>query len=90
MILGSRRHGARFGTALANVGDLNMDGYEGRTYEHKRKIPSLMLLQQAPSCCGPDAKSLDSCAIRHLHELLIIFGSKMKITHTRHLHLDWN
>jgi hypothetical protein len=30
--MGSRRHGARFGTALANVGDLNMDGYEGRKF----------------------------------------------------------
>ncbi|XP_023711534.1 integrin alpha-9 isoform X2 [Cryptotermes secundus] len=37
MILGSRRHGARFGIALANIGDLNMDGYEdiavGAPYE---------------------------------------------------------
>lgn len=30
MIMGSRRHGARFGTAVANVGDLNLDGYEGK------------------------------------------------------------
>jgi hypothetical protein len=29
MIMGSRRYGARFGTAVANVGDLNLDGYEG-------------------------------------------------------------
>ncbi|XP_021939552.1 integrin alpha-PS4-like isoform X2 [Zootermopsis nevadensis] len=29
MIMGNRRYGARFGTAVANVGDLNMDGYEG-------------------------------------------------------------
>jgi hypothetical protein len=48
--MGSRQHGSRFSTALANVGDLNMDGYAGRTYEHKWKISSLMLLQQTPSC----------------------------------------
>ena len=30
MIMGNRRYGARFGTAVANVGDLNLDGYEGK------------------------------------------------------------
>jgi hypothetical protein len=44
MIMGSRRNGARFGTALANIGDLNMDGYEGRKYKYKWKFPSFMLL----------------------------------------------
>jgi hypothetical protein len=29
MIMGNRQPGARFGTTVANVGDLNMDGYEG-------------------------------------------------------------
>jgi hypothetical protein len=32
MIMGNRRYGARFGTAVANVGDLNMDGYEGESW----------------------------------------------------------
>jgi hypothetical protein len=35
MIMGSRRYGARFGTAVANVGDLNMDGYEGKQWSYK-------------------------------------------------------
>jgi hypothetical protein len=34
MIMGSRRYGARFGTAVANVGDLNMDGYEGKQWSY--------------------------------------------------------
>jgi hypothetical protein len=38
MIMGSRQHGARFGTALANTGDLNMDGYEGRKYKYRQKF----------------------------------------------------
>jgi hypothetical protein len=39
MIMGSRRYGARFGTAVANVGDLNMDGYEGKQWNYKRRSP---------------------------------------------------
>jgi hypothetical protein len=35
MIMGNHRYGARFGTAVANVGDLNMDGYEGKQYKYK-------------------------------------------------------
>jgi hypothetical protein len=34
MIMGSRRYGARFGTAVANVGDLNSDGYEGKQWSY--------------------------------------------------------
>jgi hypothetical protein len=45
MIMGSRRHGSRFGTAIANVGDLNMDGYEGKKYINEWRISSLMLLK---------------------------------------------
>jgi hypothetical protein len=37
MIMGSHQYGARFGTALANVGDLNMDGYEGKLGFIKRE-----------------------------------------------------
>jgi hypothetical protein len=36
--MGSRRYGARFGTAVANVGDLNMDGYEGKQWSYTIKI----------------------------------------------------
>jgi hypothetical protein len=38
MIMGNHRYGARFGTAVANVGDLNMDGYEGKQCSHSTKI----------------------------------------------------
>jgi hypothetical protein len=38
MIMGSHQYGARFGTSLANVGDLNMDGYEGKLWVHKTRI----------------------------------------------------
>jgi hypothetical protein len=30
--MGNRQYGARFGTAVANLGDLNMDGYEGKQW----------------------------------------------------------
>jgi hypothetical protein len=36
--MGSRRYGARFGTAVANVGDLNMDGYEGKQWSNTLKV----------------------------------------------------
>jgi hypothetical protein len=36
--MGSRRYGARFGTAVANVGDLNMDGYEGKQWSYTLKM----------------------------------------------------
>jgi hypothetical protein len=36
--MGSRQYGARFGTAVANVGDLNMDGYEGKQWSYTIKI----------------------------------------------------
>jgi hypothetical protein len=39
MIMGSHHYGARFGTAVANVGDLNMDGYEGKLWSQKMRIP---------------------------------------------------
>jgi hypothetical protein len=35
--MGNRQHGARFGTAVANVGDLNMDGYEGKRCHHSAR-----------------------------------------------------
>lgn len=35
MIMGNQQYGARFGTAVANVGDLNMDGYEGKLWRHR-------------------------------------------------------
>jgi hypothetical protein len=38
MIMGSQQYGARFGTAVANVGDLNMDGYEGKLWSYKMRI----------------------------------------------------
>ena len=38
IIMGSRRYGARFGTAVANVGDLNMDGYEGKQWSYTLKM----------------------------------------------------
>jgi hypothetical protein len=38
MIMGSHQYGARFGTALANVGDLNMDGYEGKMWIHETRM----------------------------------------------------
>jgi hypothetical protein len=38
MIMGSQLYGARFGTALANVGDLNLDGYEGKLWSHRMRI----------------------------------------------------
>jgi hypothetical protein len=38
MIMGSRRYGARFGTAVANVGDLNLDGYEGKQLSYTLKM----------------------------------------------------
>jgi hypothetical protein len=34
MIMGSQQYGARFGTAVVNVGDLNMDGYEGKLWSY--------------------------------------------------------
>jgi hypothetical protein len=45
MIMGSRRYGARFGTAVANVGDLNLDGYEGKQWSYKGWSPRLLSLQ---------------------------------------------
>ena len=38
MIMGSRQYGARFGTAVANVGDLNLDGYEGKQWSNTLKM----------------------------------------------------
>jgi hypothetical protein len=48
MIMGSRRCGARFGTAVANVGDLNMDGYEGKQSIYKGWSPRLLSLPSVP------------------------------------------
>jgi hypothetical protein len=44
MIMGNRRYGARFGTAVANVGDLNMDGYEGESWSRT--------IQHDTGCCS--------------------------------------
>jgi len=40
--MGSRRYGARFGTAVANVGDLNLDGYEGKQWSYTLTLRRLM------------------------------------------------
>jgi hypothetical protein len=44
MIMGSRRYGARFGTAVANVGDLNLDGYEGKQWRYQERSPRPLIL----------------------------------------------
>jgi hypothetical protein len=44
MIMGSSRYGARFGTAVANVGDLNLDGYEGKQWSYKEWSPRPLTL----------------------------------------------
>ena len=36
--MGSRQYGARFGTAVANVGDFNLDGYEGKQWSYTLKM----------------------------------------------------
>jgi len=51
MIMGSRHYGARFGTAVANVGDLNMDGYEGKQWKFTIKIhPYVERQPKMPGC----------------------------------------
>jgi hypothetical protein len=47
MIVGSRRNGARFGTAVANVGDLNWDGYEGKQLRYQERSPRPLTLISA-------------------------------------------
>jgi len=49
--MGSRRYGARFGTAVANVGDLNMDGYEGKQWRYTIKIHPCIERQTKMSGC---------------------------------------
>jgi hypothetical protein len=70
MIMGSRRYGARFGTAVANVGDLNLDGYEGKQWSYKGWTPRLLSLSSMPFALFTNWTMLFFAMFTHISALI--------------------
>jgi len=77
MIMGSRRYGARFGTAVANVGDLNMDGYEGKQWSYKGWSLRLLSLPPVPFALFADCTVLFFVMFTHISALGNIYTGEI-------------
>jgi hypothetical protein len=84
--MGSRRYGARFGTAVANVGDLNMDGYEGKKWSYKVWSPRLYHCHLCISHYILTVQCLSLTMFTHISALdyIYIYGEKYKALRKPH------